>query len=74
MNVQELEAAVSSLPDQELAQFRAWFVEFASDAWDRQIGKDAQNGRLDTFYQQLQGENVGQADIPLVEVANQEKL
>jgi hypothetical protein len=35
------------LPAAELAEFRRWFAEFDSAAWDRQIEQDALNGKLD---------------------------
>jgi hypothetical protein len=74
MSVQELETAVSSLAEEQLAEFRAWFEQFASDAWDRQIEKDARSGRLDALYQRLKGENEGHAHIPLDEVLDDEKF
>jgi hypothetical protein len=33
----------------ELAEFRQWFAEFDSNAWDRQIEQDATSGKLDQF-------------------------
>jgi hypothetical protein len=45
--VQEIERAVQSLPTDDLAQFRTWFAEFDSHAWDAQIEEDALAGRLD---------------------------
>ena len=45
--VQEIEDAVAHLPDSELGKFRAWFVEFDAEAWDREFEEDAQGGRLD---------------------------
>ena len=44
---QELEAAVTSLPAEELAEFARWFEEFLADAWDRRIEADIRAGRLD---------------------------
>jgi hypothetical protein len=44
------------------------------DAWDRQIEKDALSGRLNDFYQRLQGGERGPVKIPLDEVLDQEKL
>jgi hypothetical protein len=74
MSVQELETAVSRLSKEELATFSQWFEGFVADAWDRQIEKDAQDGRLDAFYQSLQHENEGQPDIPLNDVLDKEEL
>jgi hypothetical protein len=49
MTLQDLESAVAGLSADELAKFRAWFVEFDADAWDRQIEDDAKAGRLDAL-------------------------
>jgi hypothetical protein len=49
MSIDELEKAVAQLPPDKLAKFRAWFEEFAAEAWDRQIEQDAKSGKLDKF-------------------------
>ena len=46
-NLETIEAAVSRLSPQELARFRAWFEELDASAWDEEIVRDAQAGRLD---------------------------
>lgn len=48
MNIQELEAAVTQLPREELARFSRWFEEYLADEWDRQIEADARAGRFET--------------------------
>ncbi|HVA49947.1 MAG TPA: hypothetical protein VNH11_26510 [Pirellulales bacterium] len=47
MSLQELEAAVSQLPTDELSAFARWFKEYLADAWDRRIEADIEAGRLD---------------------------
>jgi hypothetical protein len=47
MSLQELESAVTRLPEADLATFARWFEEFLADAWDRRIEADIQAGRLD---------------------------
>ena len=47
--VQEIAQAVSQLPPEDLAAFRAWFAEFDADAWDRQFEEDVAAGRLDAL-------------------------
>ena len=49
MTLHDIESAIASLAPDELAKFRAWFVEFDADAWDRQIEEDAKAGRLDAL-------------------------
>ncbi|HEY3762000.1 MAG TPA: hypothetical protein VGN23_09655 [Verrucomicrobiae bacterium] len=72
--VKEIESAISKLSRNDLTTLESWFAEFTTDAWDRQIESDAKSGRLDAFYQKLQKENLGQPDVPLNEVLNEEKL
>ena len=45
--IKKIEQKVQALSPDELAQFRAWFLEYDWAAWDRQIERDAQAGRLD---------------------------
>ena len=46
-NVKSIENAVEALPPMELAEFRRWFAEFDGTAWDRQIERDTDSGKLD---------------------------
>jgi hypothetical protein len=45
--IQEIESAVSSLSQKELAAFRAWFVGFDTEVWDKQFESDVRAGKLD---------------------------
>lgn len=45
--VDQIEQQVKALSSEELAQFRAWFLEFDWAEWDRQIERDARAGKLD---------------------------
>jgi hypothetical protein len=45
-DVKSLEAAVEALPPSALAEFRRWFTEFDSAAWDRQLEADVSSGKL----------------------------
>lgn len=45
--IQEIEAAIQKLPEEELAALRAWFSNFDAVAWDRQFERDVAEGRLD---------------------------
>jgi hypothetical protein len=45
-DVKTLEEAVQALPPSALAEFRRWFTEFDSAAWDRQIETDLSSGKL----------------------------
>ncbi len=45
--VKKIEQEVQALSPAELAQFRAWFLEYDWAARDRQLERDVQVGRLD---------------------------
>lgn len=45
--VEKIEQEIQALSPDELAQLRAWFLEYDWAAWDRQIERDVQAGRLD---------------------------
>jgi hypothetical protein len=45
--IEQLERKIESLRPQELARFRAWFLEFDARVWDAQIEADAKAGKLD---------------------------
>lgn len=47
--VEQLEQRVSNLPPKDLAQFRAWFLEFDAHMWDEQIEADLKAGKLDAL-------------------------
>ena len=46
-SIKSIEKAVEALPPAELAEFRQWFAEFDAQAWDRQLERDAEAGKLD---------------------------
>ena len=54
--VEALEESVRALSDEELAAFRAWFISFDAEAWDRQIEADLQAGKLDTIAEEAVAE------------------
>lgn len=45
--LEQLEEQVENLSEEELAQFRAWFLEFDWQMWDRQLERDIASGKLD---------------------------
>jgi len=47
--VEQIEQQVQSLSQEELAQFRAWFLEFDWAMWDRQLERDVASGKLDAL-------------------------
>jgi hypothetical protein len=49
MTLEDLKNAVAGLSNEQLARFRAWFSNFDSAAWDRQLEEDVAAGRLDAL-------------------------
>lgn len=47
--VEVVENEIEKLSSTELSEFRLWFAEYDSDAWDLQIETDAASGKLDAF-------------------------
>ena len=46
-NVQEIQAAIESLPAEDYVRLRQWFSQRDWDEWDKQIESDSEAGRLD---------------------------
>lgn len=47
MSVEELEKAIVALSAKERMRLRDWLDELTAQEWDRQIARDAENGKLD---------------------------
>ena len=45
--IEKIDQEIQALSPEELAQFRAWFLEFDWAIWDRKIERDVEAGRLD---------------------------
>ncbi|MGH9894005.1 MAG: hypothetical protein ACREA0_18900, partial [bacterium] len=65
MSIEEIESAVEALSAEELARFRAWFVEYDWAAWDRQIELDANAGKLDDLAEQAREDHRAGRTTPL---------
>jgi len=63
--VDRIEEEVQKLSPDELAQFRAWFLEFDWAAWDRQVERDVQAGRLDNLAEKALRDHAGGKTTPL---------
>ena len=55
--VESIERDVEHLDDKSFAAFRAWFVEYDNARWDRQIEKDAAEGKLDPLIDEALAEH-----------------
>lgn len=52
MSLEEIAAAIESLPPDQLDRFREWFANFEADEWDRQMTQDSREGKLDRLVNQ----------------------
>lgn len=50
--LEKLKQQIQALSPEELARFRAWFLEFYWASWDRQIEDHVRAGRLDALAEQ----------------------
>jgi hypothetical protein len=60
--VKQLEQKVRSLSPEELAEFRAWFIEYDWQLWDQQMEADLKAGKLDKLIAEARADfNAGKA-------------
>lgn len=45
--VEEIEAAIESLSEEEYLHLRKWFTEKDWGKWDKQVQSDSESGKLD---------------------------
>ncbi|PSN20720.1 hypothetical protein C7271_00560 [filamentous cyanobacterium CCP5] len=48
-SLQQIEAAILNLAENEFEQLREWLLEIDFERWDRQIEQDAAEGKLDAL-------------------------
>ena len=63
--VERIEQEIQSLSSEELAQLRAWFLEYDWAAWDRRLERDIQTGRLDDLAQKALRDHAAGKTTPL---------
>ena len=63
--LQDIERQIEALSPKELADFRAWFVEFDWAAWDRELAADVEGGKLDKLAQQALRDHAAGKTTPL---------
>jgi hypothetical protein len=56
MSIQEIEAAITQLPVQEVDELMAWLEEYHAQIWDRQIESDLEAGRLNALLSEVDEE------------------
>ena len=45
--LEEIAAAIESLPPEDFKKLRSWMTEYEAEAWDRQLEEDIKAGKLD---------------------------
>ncbi len=55
-NLEQLEAAILSLPSNEFERLRTWFLDLDYERWDEQIEKDLAEGKLEFLAQEAVAE------------------
>ena len=63
--IEKIEQEIQALSPEEFAQFRAWFLEYDWAAWDRQIERDSQAGRLDDLAAKALRDDAARKTTPL---------
>ena len=63
--VERIEQEVQALSPEELARFRAWFLEYDWAAWDHQLEEDVQGGRLDDLAEKALRDHAAGKTTPL---------
>ena len=55
--VEEIEAAIQSLPPEEYQRFVEWFRARDQQHWDEQIDRDSSSGKLDFLFEEAERES-----------------
>ncbi len=55
--VEEIEAAIKSLPPEEFRRIAQWFRERDQALWDQQLDRDASAGKLDFLFEESKRES-----------------
>ena len=53
MSMQEIQAAITELPENELESLMTWIEEYREAAWNRQIAQDVDAGRFDALRERV---------------------
>lgn len=53
MPLEEIEKQITQLSPEELKKFSAWFDDYLSDEWDRQIERDVTAGKFDMIFAEI---------------------
>jgi len=51
-NLEQIEAAILSLPSHEFERLRTWFIDLDYERWDEQLERDIVDGTLESLAQE----------------------
>lgn len=51
-NLEQIEAAILSLPSHDFEKLRLWFFDLDYERWDEQLERDIADGRLEALAQE----------------------
>jgi hypothetical protein len=54
--VEEIEAAINSLPPEEYRRIAQWFRALEQTRWDEQMDRDSSTGKLDFLFAEAESE------------------
>jgi hypothetical protein len=54
--LEKIEKEIASLDSSDVRKLSEWFAAYEADLWDKQIGRDADNGKLDALIQKAKRE------------------
>ena len=63
--VESIEQQIKALSAEEIAQLRAWFLEFDWAHWDQQLERDVAAGKLDVLAEKALRDHVAGKTTPL---------
>lgn len=55
--VEEIEAAINQLPDDDFRRIANWIRERDQSLWDKQLDSDCSAGRLDFLFEEIEAES-----------------
>ncbi|NJM69800.1 MAG: hypothetical protein HC862_05995 [Scytonema sp. RU_4_4] len=56
MTLEQLEAAILTLPPDEFQKLMKWFLDLDYQRWDKQLEEDIANGKLEELAQEAIGD------------------
>jgi hypothetical protein len=55
--IEAITTAIAQLPPEQVAQIRAWLIEYEEQQWDEHIAQDERAGRLDALAERALAEH-----------------